>query len=107
MMENPRHPISELHLGTFPHSAHFQCWKVNFKTEVSMSWIEEVETAKPVDDFVRSQSIEGCDFPDFEMCDAKIASAVKKPVSNPHFRRRVAASSNTRPIFYEEGRLPV
>ena len=40
-----------------------------------MLWIKEVEVAKSVDDFLTSQSIEGrYDF-DFEMLDAKIASA--------------------------------
>ena len=41
------------------------------------------------DDLVSSQSIEGRDFHDFDMLDAKIASALKKIISNPHFRRRV------------------
>ena len=31
-MDNPRVPISELHLGKFPASMEFQSWKVNFKT---------------------------------------------------------------------------
>ena len=33
MMDYPRFPISELHLGKFPDSLEFQSWKVNFKTE--------------------------------------------------------------------------
>ena len=39
-----------------------------------MLWSKEVEVAKSVDDFVTWQSIEGRDFPEFEMLDAKIAS---------------------------------
>ena len=55
-----------------PHD--FQCWRVNFKTEVrvstpilqlTMSWINEVELAKSFDDLMTSQSIEGRDFHDF------------------------------------------
>ena len=34
MIDYPRFPISELHLGKFPDSMEFQSWKVNFKTEV-------------------------------------------------------------------------
>ena len=34
MLDYPRFPIAELHLGKFPDSLEFQSWKVNFKTEV-------------------------------------------------------------------------
>ena len=37
----------------------------------------------------RRQLIEGRDFPDFEMLDAKIASALKRISSNQYFRRRI------------------
>ena len=52
MMNCPRFPISEMHLGKFPDSLEFQSWKVNFKTEVcaksalphnTMHWIKEVD----------------------------------------------------------------
>ena len=71
-----------------------QCWKVHFKTKVcsnsgsstlAMLWIKEVEIAKSVDDLLTSRSIEVGDFTDLEMLDAKMASAVKKIKSNPHF----------------------
>ena len=54
MMENPRNQISEVHFDKFQDSVDFQCWKVNFKTEVcshsgcptiAMSRIKEVEVA--------------------------------------------------------------
>ena len=48
-----------------------------------------MEKAKSVDDLVTSQSIEVCDFPDFEMLDAKIVSALKMIISNQYFRKRV------------------
>ena len=105
MMENPRNQISELHFGEFPDSADLQCWKVNVKTEVcadSMLWNKTVQIATSVDDLMTSQSIEGRDFPDFEILDAKIAFALMKIISNQHFRRRVrcrrAACSKTRQI---------
>ena len=41
-------------------------------------------------DLVSSQSIEGRDFTDSEVLDAKITSALKKIISNPLFRRRVS-----------------
>ena len=55
MIDYPRFPVSELHLGKFPDSMEFQSWNVNFKTEVcsksadphlTMHWIKEVEIAK-------------------------------------------------------------
>ena len=81
VMETPRFSFSELHLGQFPDSVDFQCWKVNFKTDVcantpcptlTMSWIKEVEMSTSMDDFMTSQWIEGKVIPDFEMLDAKM-----------------------------------
>ena len=60
-----------------------------------MLWIKEVEVAKWVDDLMTSQSIEGRFFDDFEMLDAKIASALKEIISNQHFRRRVSVEEHT------------
>ena len=95
MMEYPRFPISELHLAKFPDSMEFESWKVNFKTEVcaktanpqiTMSWITEVEKAKSIDESSTSQSILGrTDFPDCEMLDVMIASALKK-ILNSHIQ---------------------
>ena len=34
MMDYPRFPTSEMHLGKFSDSMEFQSWKANFKTEV-------------------------------------------------------------------------
>ena len=39
---------------------------------IAMLWIKEVEIANSLDDLVTSQSIEGRNFPDSEMLDAKI-----------------------------------
>ena len=71
---------------------------VNFKSEVceststpqlTMSWINEVEMTRSMDHLMTSQSIEGQrDFPDFEMLDARIASALRRIISNTSFRRR-------------------
>ena len=100
MMEAPRYiTISELHFGKFPNSGDFQCWRVNFKTEVcvstlfpqlTMSWINEVEMAKSKDDLKTSQSIGGRRDFDFEMVDAMIASALRRIIFNTSFKRRVS-----------------
>ena len=96
MIEDPRNQISELHL---PDSVEFQCWKVNFKTEVyanspcptvTMPWTKESEIATSMDDLMTSQS-------DFEVLDTKIASALKNIVSNPHFRRRINVEEQRAP----------
>ena len=57
-----------------------------------MQWIKEVEIAKSIGELVTSRSIvEGSDFPDYDMLDAMIASALKKLLDkHVHFRRRVS-----------------
>ena len=79
----------------------FQSWKVNFKTEVcsktasphlTIKWTKEVEIAKSFDELMTSRSIVGrTDFPDYDMFDAKIASALKKLLDrHVNFRKRVS-----------------
>ena len=57
-----------------------------------MHWIKEVEIAKSIDELMTSRSIvERTDFPDFDMLDAMIASALKKLLNTQiHFRKRVS-----------------
>ena len=59
VMDYPRYPISELHLGKFPDALEVQSLEVDFKTEacanavlpqVIMQWINEVEILKSIDD---------------------------------------------------------
>ena len=100
-MDHLRFRISEMHLGKFPDSKEYQSWKVNFKTEVcsktadpqlTMQWIKEVEMAKSIEELVTSRSIvERTDFPDYDMLDAMMASALGKPFDRQtHFRKRVS-----------------
>ena len=98
-IETPRYAISELHVGKFPDPDDSQCWRVNFKTEVcvstpflqlTMSWINEVKMSKSLDDFLTSQSIKGKSFLDFEMLDARIASALRNIILITSFRKRVS-----------------
>ena len=55
-----------------------------------MLWIKEVEMVDSVDDFESSRSVEGTQFPNFEMLDAKIASALNKIIQNSHFKKKVS-----------------
>ena len=58
--------------------------------QLTMSWIKEVEIAKSIDNLMTSQSIKGKHFPDYDILDAKIASALRKIISNNHFQSRVS-----------------
>ena len=70
-----------------PDPMEFQSWKVNSRTEVCLRtvdlqttvlWIKEVEIAKSIDELVTSRSIVGrTDFPDYDMLDAMVASALQ------------------------------
>ena len=91
--------ISDLHFDQFPTPATFACWKMRFKTEVytcsqfpteAMLWIKEVETVESVDDLKSSCSIRGIRMPDFEVLDAKIASALDRIIHNTQFKREVS-----------------
>ena len=57
-----------------------------------------MEVAKSVDVLMTSQSIYGNYFTDFEMLDAKMASALRKIMS----KRRILRKTTD---FYKEGRL--
>ena len=98
MFEQPRNQVLEMHFDKFPDPSTFQCWTTCFKTEVcscsnfptdAMLWIKEVEMVDSVDNLKTSQSIGGHRFPNFEMVDAKIASALKKIISNHYCKTRV------------------
>ena len=55
-----------------------------------MQWIKEVEMVYSVDDFKSSSSIRGISTPNFEVLDARIASALNKIIHNSHFKRRIS-----------------
>ena len=64
-----------------------------------MMWIKEVEMVESVDDLMSSSSIRGIQVPNFEVLDARIASALNKIIHNSHFKRRISLSvwRNNRP----------
>ena len=55
-----------------------------------MQWIKEVEMVDSVDDSKSPSSIRGISMPNFEVLDARIASALNKCIHNSHFKRRIS-----------------
>ena len=97
--DQQRLQISDLHFDKFPTPATFACWKTRFKTEIctcsqfpteAMHWIKEVEMVDSVDDLKSSSSVRGIQMPNFEVLDARIASALNRIIHNSHFKRRVS-----------------
>ena len=96
--DQQRLQISDLHFDKFPTPATFACRKIRFKTEVctcsqfpteALQWIKEVEMIDSVDD-VKSCSAREIQMPNFEVLDARIASALNKIIHNSHFKRRIS-----------------
>ena len=86
-------------VDTFPIPTTFACWKIRFKTKVcscsqflteAMLWIKEVEMVESVDDLKSPLSIRGTHGPNFELLDARIASALNKIIQNTRFKRKVS-----------------
>ena len=55
-----------------------------------MLWIKEVEMVESVDDLKSSRSIRGTHGPDFEVLDAKIASALNRIILYTRFKKKVS-----------------
>ena len=100
--DQQRLQISDLHFDKFPTPATFACWKIRFKTEVctcsqfpteAMQWIKEVELVDSVD-FVINKRIR---MPDFEVLDARIASALNRIIHNSHFKKEVSVWRKKKP----------
>ena len=53
-----------------------------------MQWIKEVELVDSVDDLRSSSSIRGISMSNFEVLNARIASALNKIIHNSHFKRK-------------------
>ena len=96
--DQQRLQISDLHFDKFPTPA-FACWKIRFKTEVctcsqflteAVLWIKEVELVDSVDDVKSSLSVRGIRMPNFEILDAKIASALNRIIHDTQFQRKVS-----------------
>ena len=97
--DQQRLQISDLHFDKFPTPSTFACWKIRFKTDVctcsqfpteAMQWIKEVEMVDSVDDVKSSSSTKGIQMPNFELLDARIASALNTIIHNSQFKRRIS-----------------
>ena len=99
MVGQQRQQISEVQFDTFPAPQSFLCWKIEFKTQATtcshfpleaMLWIKEVEMVDSLEELKSSRSIAGKTFPNFEMLDARIASALNEIIQNSHFKKKVS-----------------
>ena len=97
--DQQRLQILDLHFDKFLTSATFACWKMKFKTEVctcsqfpteAMQWNKEVELVDSVDELRSSSSTRGISMPNFEVLDARIASALNKIIHNSQFKRIIS-----------------
>ena len=88
--------ISELHFDKIPTPSSFSWWKIGFKTQViscsdfpsqALFLIKEVDVVDSVDELKSSRSVSG-KFPNFEMLDAKIASAPNKIIQNSQLKKK-------------------
>ena len=92
--------ISELQFDKFPTPPKFSFWKRRFNTQVSACsgspseatlWINEVEMVDSLDDLKSSRSSPGkTHFPNFEMLDVRIESALDKIIQNSNFKKKVS-----------------
>ena len=91
--------FSDLHFDKFLHqqtlilegkNSRLRCATCSqFPTE-EMQWIKEVELADSVDELKSSSSVRGVSMPNFEVLDARIASALNKIIHNSHFKKRIS-----------------
>ena len=69
-----------------------------------------MEMVDSVDDLKTSSSVRGIPMPNFEVLDARIASALKRIIHNSHFKGRISleeqeSQKQDRFFFFVEGRL--
>ena len=84
--------ISELHLTNSPHLQRFKTQASSCSGFLSeaMVWIKEVDKVVSVDNFKTSRSLQVyAHVPNFEMLDARIASALNKIIQNSYFKKKV------------------
>ena len=55
-----------------------------------MLWIKEVEMVDSVEDLKSSSSTRGIRMPNFEVLDARTASALNRIIHNTQFKRKVS-----------------
>ena len=100
-VELPQNYIKTANIGIairqIPNPLSFSVWKIRLKTqETSCSdfpsdalfWIKDVEMVDSLEELKSSRSVCGKDFPNFEMLDAKLASALNKITQNSQFKKK-------------------
>ena len=93
MVGQQRQQISELQFDQFPTPSTFSCWKIRFKTQASscssLTRRQCYGSKKWRWSEVFAVSF-WTNFPNFEMLDVKIASALNKIIHNSHFKKTVS-----------------
>ena len=114
MLGQRRQQISELQFDKFPNPQSFLVWKVRFKNQATTSsdfpseamlWIKEVEMVDSLEELKSSRSV--C--ANFEMLDAKFASALNKIIQNSQLKKKVSLEeqkAQKEDRFHEEDRSP-
>ena len=103
MVGPQRQQISELQFDTFRNPQSFLVWKIRFNQVTACSdfpsdamlWIKEVEMVVSLEELKSTRSVCGKNFPNFEMLDAKIASALNKIIQNSQFKKKVTGAHDT------------
>ena len=99
MVGQQRQQISELQFDNFPDPQSLLVWNIRFNTQVTACsdfpsdatlWNKEVEVVDSLDELKSSRSVCGEDLPNFEVLDAKIASALNKIIQNSKFKKKVS-----------------
>ena len=84
-----RQQMSELQFDKFPNPQSFLVWKFDSKPQSPPVLIFHRMLCCGSAESKSSRSVYGKDFPNFEMLDAKIASALNKIIQNSQFKKKV------------------
>ena len=117
-MENSEICYLGIAFRKIPDPDDFQCWRVNFKTEVctgtstpelAVSWINEVEMARSIDDLMTSQWITGESFFLILRCLMRwLRLHWRKLLTSVHFGKRVSVEEQRAQEYdnsYEGGKI--
>ena len=105
MVGQQRQQISGLQFGKLLYLQSFLVWKIRFKNQVTtcsdfpsdaMLWIKEVEMVDSLEELKSLRSVSWKSFPNFEMLDSKIASALNKIIHMKSVSRNRKPRGRTR-----------
>ena len=94
--DQQRLQILDFHFDKFPTPPTFACWKTRYGVYLftipygSDAMDRKVELVDAVDELRSSSSTRGISMPNFEVLDARIASALNKIIHNSQFKRRIS-----------------